>query len=193
MFQPPEDLDVINGFQKHHVSGLLYVGNFNAAQIEINNALNDDSKPEVAIVSCNFEYDTDKELKEKVEKAKSKNKLRHLYIGFGDKKPTEDNQASLNSLFEQAYAFIDDAILNNVPVLVHCAAGQSRSISLITAYLMRSANISLADAEKRVVAIRGTNYVAPNPYYPSGRFAYASIDVFREFLEDRERELQATK
>ncbi len=192
MFQPDPNQDGLMGVQKHHVSGLLYIGNFAAAEDEIAKAPNSNSTPAIAIVCCTTGYiKGPKKLRESVEKTKNQGKLKHLDIGFGDLAPDHPERIHdqvLNDLFQQAYEFIDDAIKNNIPVLVHCDQGSTRSATLITAYLMRSANISLAEAEIRVKKARGFTEAYDITTHQQSLVSYANIDNFRNFLVRCEKE-----
>ncbi len=186
MYIPDKDTG-LEGVQKHQVSSLLYIGNFQAAAQEIENAFSNGSNPSIAIVCCTTTYQKDayKDIQNKVEIAKAQNKLAHLDIGFGDLPPEAEGRISddvLNKLFKPAYDFIDDAIKNNIPVLVHCDAGSTRSATLIVAYLMRSANLSLADAEKRVITTRGTIQDVDFRTQQVIRVNCANVDNFRQFL-----------
>uniref|UniRef100_A0A7R9YSG4 Protein-serine/threonine phosphatase n=1 Tax=Chlamydomonas euryale TaxID=1486919 RepID=A0A7R9YSG4_9CHLO len=64
------------------------------------------------------------------------------------------------SLLPKGFEFIDSAIKARGKVLVHCAAGVSRSASVCIAYLMRSERTSFVQAHARVKAARPI--VAPN-------------------------------
>jgi len=56
----------------------------------------------------------------------------------------EDNEGeNIGQYFESCYDFITSA---TGPVLVHCHAGMSRSASIVIYYLMRSQNLTYADA-----------------------------------------------
>jgi protein-tyrosine phosphatase len=48
-------------------------------------------------------------------------------------KPSEN----ISQYFPKAYKFINANISNGRPVMVHCAAGRSRSVSLIVSYLIK--------------------------------------------------------
>lgn len=91
----------------------------------------------------------------------------------------------LSSFFDQSNAFIDAALARGSKVLVHCAAGVSRSTTLLLAFLIARRNMSLKDAylltrsHRRVVQpnsgfvqqliayelrVRGANSVHPPPF-----------------------------
>lgn len=61
------------------------------------------------------------------------------------KLPDEPN-VSLHKCFPEAIKFIDEALNNHGKVLVHCNLGQSRSCTLVTAYLMFTKHWNLHDA-----------------------------------------------
>ena len=74
----------------------------------------------------------------------------------------EDNEnEDISSFFEGALAFIENAFTNNrACVLVHCAKGVSRSVTIIIMYLMATRDIEFEDAFEMVKKHR---YVAqPN-------------------------------
>ncbi|KAM6151633.1 dual specificity protein phosphatase 9 [Rhynchocyon petersi] len=53
---------------------------------------------------------------------------------------------NLSQFFPEAIDFIDQALSQNLGVLVHCLAGVSRSVTVIVAYLMQKHHFSLNDA-----------------------------------------------
>lgn len=68
---------------------------------------------------------------------------------------------NLSKHFEAAADFINEAIKSNGVVLVHCAAGISRSVTLATAYLMKHERMKAATA---LSLIRSRRFIAnPNP------------------------------
>jgi len=56
--------------------------------------------------------------------------------------------------FEECFNFIDNALEQNGAVLVHCAAGISRSPSFVIGYLMRKRRMSFEDAFQLVKSKR---------------------------------------
>ena len=69
--------------------------------------------------------------------------IRHLKIQI------EDHPASnILSVSEECFGFIDAAVNNNSKILVHCASGISRSVTICTMYIMKryalSAKVALA-------------------------------------------------
>src|SRR3990167_330996 len=68
---------------------------------------------------------------------------------------------NLSRYFDGAADFIHDAMRSNGVVLVHCAAGISRSVSLTLAYLMKYERMKLAPA---LSLIKSRRFIAnPNP------------------------------
>ena len=60
---------------------------------------------------------------------------------------TDDDKQDIVSIFDQSFAFIDKAIKEkNVPILVHCVAGQSRSVSIVIGYVMREKKLDFSRA-----------------------------------------------
>lgn len=60
-----------------------------------------------------------------------------------------------------ALPWIDNALQNGGRVLLHCAAGSSRSGAILVAYLMRSQNLAVEEALG--LARRARPIVTPNP------------------------------
>ncbi len=56
--------------------------------------------------------------------------------------------------FDAAFAFLYKAEADNEPVLIHCAGGANRSATMTIAWLMHSQHLTLAEAYRRVKAIR---------------------------------------
>ncbi|CAI2383548.1 unnamed protein product [Moneuplotes crassus] len=58
----------------------------------------------------------------------------------------DDDTEDIKQYFHEGIEFIDEAIKNGGTVFVHCAAGVSRSSSMICAYLMKTYNWKFAKA-----------------------------------------------
>ncbi|KAK3104037.1 hypothetical protein FSP39_023875, partial [Pinctada imbricata] len=65
------------------------------------------------------------------------------------------------SRLEDAVKFVEEG-LKGGKVLVHCNAGQSRAGSIVTAFLVKSRNLSVDDALKFARSKRKQNKVLPN-------------------------------
>ena len=75
--------------------------------------------------------------------------------------PADDSQKqNLLEYFDQAYAFIQQAMEKNEKVLVHCVAGISRSPAIVIGFLMRYAKMTMNDAYHFVK--RKRTIVSPN-------------------------------
>ena len=62
--------------------------------------------------------------------------------------------AGISRVFERAFAFLSELEKKNLPVLVHCAAGANRSVTIVIAWLMYSRRWSLLDSFKYVKSKR---------------------------------------
>ena len=67
---------------------------------------------------------------------------------------------NLRQFFEEAFAFIDRARCTNSCVLIHCAAGVSRSPTIAVAYLMKYYPMAMSEAYKFVK--RRRSIISPN-------------------------------
>ena len=67
---------------------------------------------------------------------------------------------NLKSYLSNAINFIDDAHDNDGKILVHCMGGVSRSVSLVTAYLMKSQNRKLDIAYEMVKEKRSISSIS---------------------------------
>jgi protein-tyrosine phosphatase len=76
-------------------------------------------------------------------------KLMHIRI-------TDEPEVNISKYFDSTYKFIDAA-----PTLVHCAAGISRSVSNVLAYLIRKERMPLTQAIAFVKSKR--SIIRPNP------------------------------
>jgi protein-tyrosine phosphatase len=59
-------------------------------------------------------------------------------------------QENAKRYFKTSKQFIDDALHDNGKVLIHCRAGVSRSVTILTYYLMKTLNITLEEALKLI-------------------------------------------
>lgn len=96
--------------------------------------------------------------------------VRYININLWDS-PTSD----IKQHFDATSDFIENARIANGRVLVHCAAGISRSTSILLAYMMKKERIDLRTAFLHVKKIR--TIVQPNP-----GFALQLIEYEREVL-----------
>jgi atypical dual specificity phosphatase len=70
--------------------------------------------------------------------------IRYLHV------PTEDLSAPDMAKIDQAVNFIHKQILNNEPVMVHCAAGIGRTGTILACYLVKYHKLSASDAIEKV-------------------------------------------
>lgn len=64
------------------------------------------------------------------------------------------DETNLIKHFPDTFTFISEAIAKGGKVLIHCQAGASRSVTVVCAYLMKTQNISAADALLLVQSLR---------------------------------------
>lgn len=76
----------------------------------------------------------------------------------------------IRPFFDEAHAYIDDALRDGASVLVHCNQGVSRSATIVVSFLMRRLRLSASDALRRARAARAC--VRPNPGFMSALDAY---------------------
>ncbi|KAJ3103961.1 hypothetical protein HDU97_009616 [Phlyctochytrium planicorne] len=60
--------------------------------------------------------------------------------------PWTHGEPNLSNHFQQAFSYIDAAVSQNLPVLVNCQQGISRSASLVIAYVMAKKGLKFQDA-----------------------------------------------
>ena len=75
----------------------------------------------------------------------------------------DDMFAELYPLFSEFVAFIQNAIQNGGRVLVHCLQGQSRSVTIVCAFLMKSHRLSMTVALAKIRESRPQ--ACPNPNF----------------------------
>eukprot|EP00727_Mastigamoeba_balamuthi_P012339 m51a1_g7728 putative mapk phosphatase 2 (156) ;mRNA; r:157475-158257 len=84
--------------------------------------------------------------------------------------PADDRPAyNIRALFPAAERFIDSALQSGGNILVHCAAGYSRSPTIVIAYLMKKRCIGLCEA---IAAVRRCRCVSPNCGFMSQLLAW---------------------
>ena len=74
-----------------------------------------------------------------------------------------DCEGIITQIAERAYAVINDAVANKLNVLVHCAMGVSRSVSVVLYYLMKTNKWSWKQAWKFIKTKR--KCASPCPIY----------------------------
>jgi predicted protein tyrosine phosphatase len=80
--------------------------------------------------------------------------------------PIDDAMNSdMTPYFDQAIEFISKAFRHHANILVHCAAGISRSATIVIAYLVKKYGMTVAAAHKYLAASRPA--VAPNEAFLS--------------------------
>ncbi|KAI9233061.1 MAG: dual specificity protein phosphatase 12 [Podila humilis] len=97
-------------------------------------------------------------------------------------------ETNLIKHFPDTFTFISEAIAKGGKVLVHCQAGASRSVAVVCAYLMKTQNISAADALLLVQALRPI--AGPNDGFMTQLNLYGDIEydvnvsrtAYRRFL-----------
>lgn len=79
--------------------------------------------------------------------------------------------------FDISHDFIENAIRNNSPVLVHCFAGMSRSATIVCAFLIRYYSL---DAETALQLVRSKRAVVrPNPSFRK------QLEIYHKINSDR--------
>ena len=71
----------------------------------------------------------------------------------------------LSDNFDTANDFIDDAIMDNSKILIHCQAGRSRSATILAAYIIKTFGM---EVEVVLSLIRNKrSIIEPNKYFVS--------------------------
>ncbi|CAD8162152.1 unnamed protein product [Paramecium pentaurelia] len=83
-------------------------------------------------------------------------KYQQIYLDIHD-----NMNSQISKVFERSYLFIENALKSQQNVLIHCAAGISRSATLVLAYLMKTYQQTLEQALRFLKQKRP--YVRPNP------------------------------
>lgn len=79
----------------------------------------------------------------------------------------------IKNVFEEAFAFINEAKNSNLRVLVHCRGGRSRSVTIVIAYLMKTYNWTLTQAYDHVQS--KNPLISPNLGFMGQLLYYESI------------------
>eukprot|EP00743_Colponemidia_sp_Colp-15_P005793 GILK01006228.1.p1 GENE.GILK01006228.1~~GILK01006228.1.p1 ORF type:complete len:206 (-),score=9.03 GILK01006228.1:186-803(-) len=88
--------------------------------------------------------------------------------------------------FDAVFAFIEEARKKGCAVLVHCAAGMSRSSTIVIAYLMKHHNMSLKSAYAFTKARRPI--VSPNPGFMRQLVRYERVLFGKNTLDSNDYE-----
>lgn len=75
----------------------------------------------------------------------------------------DDENTNLSNVFNDTNKFIDDAFANNGKVLVHCLMGRSRSVTVVSAYLIYSFGMDVDNILNIIKSKR--NCIKPNDYF----------------------------
>jgi protein-tyrosine phosphatase len=102
--------------------------------------------------------------------------ISYLYINIDDD-PDEDIYAH----FDKAVDFVRSHIAAGSSVYVHCAAGVSRSATIVIAYLMAEHNMTLEEAYKHVKAKR--SIIHPNWGFVNQLRRYEQVLKDRKFAQ----------
>ena len=100
--------------------------------------------------------------------------VRFMKISMAD-----DAKTALQLHFAQAFRYLDACRVASMPVVVYCKKGQSRSASIVAAYIMREYNMRFTDA---LLFLRRSRKADPN-------FAFCQqLDAFGDAPQERLRE-----
>lgn len=84
----------------------------------------------------------------------------------------DDGSVDIVSYFEQVHAFMEQGCGGHGGVLVHCCAGQSRSVAFVMSYLMKKKGLSVDEALRAVQEVRPS--AMPNEGFMSQLAAYGA-------------------
>ena len=82
-------------------------------------------------------------------------------------------QANITKLLPSATQFVHESLLAGKRILVHCAAGISRSATVVAATLIRFGKYNVADALQRIR--RARPFINPNPGFMTQLHQFASV------------------
>lgn len=109
------------------------------------------------------------------------NKFPQAFV-YLDVSVDDEPHEPLHEHFDRVVAFVRDAIDGGGAVLVHCAAGVSRSTTLVLAYLVRAQGLSVRHACSLVKSRR--TIVAPNVGFMRQLLRYAGEDESKNVIHD---------
>nr|QFG74171.1 MAG: dual specificity phosphatase, catalytic domain protein [Megaviridae environmental sample] len=75
----------------------------------------------------------------------------------------DDTQQDIGVYFAATSAFIEEAILNNGNVFIHCICGVSRSVCIASAYIIKKEKTNVKDTIDGIALKRAQ--ANPNPYF----------------------------
>lgn len=93
----------------------------------------------------------------------------------------DDLKTNLFEVLATCFEFMDDLVQQKCNVLVHCHAGVSRSVSIITSYLMKSQRLKFEDAFQKVKQAKPD--VLPNPCFVYQLKLFEKMDFQYKDLE----------
>lgn len=104
-----------------------------------------------------------------------KNKLQNIY----QNKP----------LIEIGYHFINNAVINSNSILIHCMAGISRSVSILSYYFMKKYSLNLYDSLnyikiKRIIAQPNNYFITQLKNYEKQRELYNIFSINSKLLKN---------
>nr|CAG4710805.1 unnamed protein product [Naegleria fowleri] len=129
--------NIENKFEKNHIHhshhGEKIIHSQNSDPIE--NSLEDqcimknDLEEEAMIEKYKFDHNNESH-------TQTGREIKYMRVAIDD-----DKNAPISHYFQECYEFIEDAISNSGVVLVHCAAGVSRSSTIIISYVMKKMGV----------------------------------------------------
>jgi dual specificity phosphatase 12 len=84
-----------------------------------------------------------------------------------DDSPSEVENQKMFGYLKCASNFINNMILEGHRILIHCYAGQQRSCTILTAYLMKYCNLSLKNSVKFIQNKRQIAFLKGINFYPA--------------------------
>lgn len=97
-------------------------------------------------------------------------RFEYLCVAVAD---TKDEK--LNALFDTCHSYINEALYNSGRVFVHCAAGISRSATIVLSYLLKMYPERYATVDAAIAFVREKRpIIAPNPGFVRQLEVYVS-------------------